>query len=175
MIAAAAARDITMVEPQIYLEKLSAFSRMLRLEGLAIGPSETGDAAKILVSLGMADRQKVKTALRTVYAKTREEQLTFDRVFDGFFLSEEAMRQQAKDQMEREKEQAEARAQADRELEQVPMELSREQRDAYAAMTEEERQRLQKIGPGCRISRAWEFFQHALEDGPAGKQGNRLL
>ena len=76
-----------MDETQVYLEKLSAFSRMLRLEGLSVGPKETADASQILTVLGMADRSKVKTALRTVYAKSREEQLTFDGVFDGFFLS----------------------------------------------------------------------------------------
>ena len=146
----AAAAAITMVEPEIYLEKLSAFSRMLRLEGFAIGPTETGDAAKILIALGMAERQQVKTALRTVYAKTREEQLTFDKVFDGFFLSEEAMRQQAKEQMQKEQEMAQARAEADRELERVPMAFSREQRDAYAAMSEEERQRLQNFADKYR-------------------------
>ncbi len=134
-----------MTDPQVYLEKLSAFSRMLRLEGFAIGPAQTGDAAKILTALGFSDRSQVKTALRTVYAKTREEQLTFDRVFDGFFLSEEAMYQQAKEQMEREREQAQARENADRELEQVPMEFTQEQRDAYAAMSENERQRLQNF------------------------------
>jgi len=139
-----------MVEPNVYLEKLSAFSRMLRLEGFAIGPAETGDAARILIALGMTQRQQVKTALRTVYAKTREEQLTFDRVFDGFFLSEEAMRRQAKEQMEREKEMAQAREAADRELEQVPMDFSREQRDAYAAMSEEERKRLQDFADKYR-------------------------
>ena len=146
----AAAAATIMVEPEIYLEKLSAFSRMLRLEGFAIGPAETGDAAKILIALGMAQRQQVKTALRTVYAKTREEQLTFDKVFDGFFLSEEAMRQQAKEQMQKEQGMAQARAEADRELERVPMEFSREQRDAYAAMSEEERQRLQNFADKYR-------------------------
>ena len=146
----AAAAAITMVNPEVYLEKLSAFSRMLRLEGFAVGPAETGDAAKILTALGMTERQQVKTALRTVYAKTREEQLTFDRVFDGFFISEEAMRQQAKEQMEREREQAKAREAADKELENIPMELSREQRDAYAAMTEAERQRLQDFAEKYR-------------------------
>ena len=146
----AAAAATTMVEPEVYLEKLSAFSRMLRLEGFAIGPAETGDAAKILVALGMAQRQQVKTALRTVYAKTREEQLTFDKVFDGFFLSEEAMRQQAKEQMQKEQEMAQARAEADKELERVPMAFSREQRDAYAAMSEEERQRLQNFADKYR-------------------------
>ena len=90
------ARGITMAEPGVYLEKLSAFSRMLRLQGLTVSPKETEDASRILISLGLEDREQVKTALRTVYAKTREEQLTFDRVFDGFFISEEAMREQAK-------------------------------------------------------------------------------
>ena len=146
----AAAAATTMVEPEVYLEKLSAFSRMLRLEGFVIGPAETGDAAKILIALGMAQRQQVKTALRTVYAKSREEQLTFDKVFDGFFLSEEAMRQQAKEQLQKEQEMAQARAEADKELERVPMDFSREQRDAYAAMSEEERQRLQNFADKYR-------------------------
>lgn len=35
---AAAARGITMAEPDVYLEKLSAFSRMLHLENLASAP-----------------------------------------------------------------------------------------------------------------------------------------
>ena len=60
-----------MTEPVVYLEKISAFSRMLRLEGLAVGPQETADACRILSVLGLEDRQQVKTALRTVYAKSR--------------------------------------------------------------------------------------------------------
>ena len=94
---AAAARGITMAEPDVYLEKLSAFSRMLHLENLSVSPKETEDAARLLIALGMDDRERVKTALRTVYAKSREEQITFDRVFDGFFLSEEQIRRQAKE------------------------------------------------------------------------------
>ena len=82
-----------MAEPDVYLEKLSAFSRMLRLQGLAVSPKETEDASRLLIALGLYDREQVKTALRTVYAKSREEQLTFDRVFDGFFISEKKMRQ----------------------------------------------------------------------------------
>ena len=88
-----------MVEPGVYLEKLSWFSRLLREEGLTVGTQETLDAGKILVSLGFEDREQVKTALRTVYAKSREEQNLFDRVFDGFFLSAEQMRQLAKEHL----------------------------------------------------------------------------
>lgn len=134
-----------MVEPQVYLEKLSAFSRMLRLEGLSVGPKETADASQILTVLGLSDRSQVKTALRTVYAKSREEQQTFDRVFDGFFLSEEAMKQQSQEQQAREQELEQMRQAADRELEQMPVELTEEQRQAYASMPDKERQRLQRF------------------------------
>lgn len=141
---AAAARGITMAEPDVYLEKLSAFSRMLHLENLSVSPKETEDAARLLIALGMDDRERVKTALRTVYAKSREEQITFDRVFDGFFLSEEQIRRQAKEQMEREQELAQHRREAEEELQLngQPMDLSEKQRETYAAMPEEARQRL---------------------------------
>lgn len=141
----AIAAIVTMNDPSVYLEKLTAFSRMLRREGFPISPQETADASRILTSLGFADRQQVKTALRTVYAKSQEEQHTFDRIFDGFFISEEAMKHQAQEHMEREKELEELRAKADKELERVPMELSEDQRNAYASMAEKERQRLQSF------------------------------
>jgi len=133
-----------MAEPDVYLEKLSAFSRMLHLENLSVSPKETEDAARLLIALGMDDRERVKTALRTVYAKSREEQITFDRVFDGFFLSEEQIRRQAKEQMEREQELAQHRKEAEEELQLngQPMDLSEKQRETYAAMPEEARQRL---------------------------------
>ena len=137
------AEDITMDDPSVYLEKLSSFSRMLRLRGLAVSPKETADAASILIELGLSDRERVKTALRTVYAKSREEQLTFDRVFDGFFISEEAMRRQAQEQMEREQEMERARREAQEELECVH--LDENQLDTYAAMPEEARQKLRRF------------------------------
>ncbi len=146
-IAVVAAEGITMGDPEVYLEKLSAFSRMLRLEGLPISPKETEDASRLLIALGMADREQVKTALRTVYAKSREEQLRFDRVFDGFFISEEAMKKQAQEQMQREQEMSAAREQAEKDLQigGEPMALTEEQRIAYAAMPEDARQRLRNF------------------------------
>ena len=136
-----------MTEPEVYLEKLSAFSRMLRLEGLPVSPKETEDAARLLIGLGLEDRQQVKTALRTVYAKSREEQITFDRVFDGFFISEEKMRRQAKEQMERERELAKNRQAAEEELQLngQPLDLDEQQRETYAAMPEESRQKLRNF------------------------------
>lgn len=128
----------------VYLEKLSAFSRLLRLKGLTVGPAETADAAQVLTTLGLADRQTVRTALRTVYASSREEQLTFDGVFDGFFISEEAMRRQAQEQMRQEQAMEERRREAEQELEQVgdQARLSQQQRQTYMTMPEEARKRL---------------------------------
>ncbi len=158
-----------MADPGVYLEKLSAFSRMLRLQGLPISPKETEDAARLLTELGLENREQVKTALRTVYAKSREEQITFDRVFDGFFLSEEKMRQQAKEQMEREKELQQHRQEAEEELQLngKPMDLDEEQREAYAAMPEEARQRLRSFmekyrGTAERNPKLYGDFIHSV-------------
>ena len=161
--------DITMAEPEVYLEKLSAFSRMLRLQGLAISPRETEDASRLLISLGLDDRERVKTALRTVYAKSREEQLTFDRVFDGFFISEEKMRQQAKEQMERERELQQHRQEAEEDLQLngQPMDLDEKQRETYAAMPEEARQKLKNFmekfrGTAERHPKLYGDFIHSV-------------
>lgn len=136
-----------MVDPEVYLEKLSAFSRMLQMEGLSVSLQETADACKILISLGFHEREQVKTALRTVYAKSREEQASFDRVFDGFFVSEEVMRQQAKKHLEEEKQLEQMRREADHDLRVngEPMDLTQEQRDVYAAMSQMQRQRLKNF------------------------------
>lgn len=136
-----------MVDPGVYLEKLSIFARMLRQEGLPVSPKETADAGQILIALGLDRRDQVKTALRTVYAKSREEQTTFDRVFDGFFVSREVMEQQAKAHMEREAQMVQRRqeTQQDLKLHGKPMDLSQQQRDIYAAMPEAERQRLRNF------------------------------
>ena len=147
MTVTAAVRGITMGDPAVYLEKLSIFSRMLRLEGLTVGVQETADAAQILISLGLTDREQVKAALRTVFAKSREEQASFDRVFDGFFVSEETMRQQAKEQMEREQALEEGRREAEEDLQirGEPMHLREDLKEVYATMPEEERERLRQL------------------------------
>lgn len=136
-----------MAEPAVYLEKLSVFARMLRLEGLPIGPQETADAAQVLITMGMEDRQAVKTALQTVFAKSREEQSIFNRVFDGFFISEEAMRAQAREQMEKEAALEEGRKQAEEDLQfrGEPMDIPDDLKNVYATMPESERQRLRQL------------------------------
>lgn len=136
-----------MADPRVYAEKLSLFSRMLRNEGLRVSPRETEDACRILIALGLQDRELIKTALRTVYAKSREEQVTFDRVFDGFFVSEETMRRQAAQRQQREQELEQARQEAERDLnfDGQPMEFSQQQKEIYAAMSAEQRKKLRDL------------------------------
>ena len=133
-----------MDDQQVYLEKLSAFSRMLRMQGLNVSPQETADACRILAQIGFEDRAQVKEALCAIYAKSREEQLIFQRVFDGFFISEEAMRQQAKEMAEKEAQMEAIRRESmdDLQVNGQPMMLNEEQRNAYASMTENDRQKL---------------------------------
>ena len=134
-----------MADSQIYLEKMSGFSRLLQLEGLSVSPQETADACRVLIEMGMEDRELVKTALRTVYAKSREEQISFDRVFDGFFLSVEALKELAKKRKEQQEELEKQRQQTREELEGQPLDLSQEQQDTYSAMPEKEKQRLRNF------------------------------
>ena len=108
---------------------------MLRLGGLPVSPKETADACEILIGLGFEDRETVKTALRTVFAKSREEQHTFDRTFNSFFLSEEAMKAQAtEDALEqRRMEMEKQKAMEDLQLNGQPMDFTEDEQTAYAS------------------------------------------
>jgi len=134
-----------MADTEVYLEKLSAFARILRMEGLSVSPRDTEDAAAILTRLGFEDRETVKTALMTVYAKSREEQLKFSSAFDGFFLSEEAIRAQARQRAEQERQRQEQMEQAGEELEQIRerVHLDERERQSYRELPQEARQKLQ--------------------------------
>ena len=155
-----------MTEGQVYLEKLSAFSRLLQGEGLPVSPQETADACRILIALGLSDRQQVKTALRTVYAKSREEQITFDRIFEEFFLPEGIIRDRNAhlEQTVRDRQRI---ADEGLRLNGKPMDFTREQRLAYGAMDEASRKRLQSIlekysDSAARNPDLYENFIHSL-------------
>lgn len=131
----------------VYVEKLAAFGRMLRMEGLAASPKATEDAARLLQQLPLTRRETVKTALRTVYATNREEQAIFDRVFDGFFLSEEAMRAQAREHARQEQLRQQQQQAAQRELEEMEgrVNLDSRERQSYTELPEEARKKLREF------------------------------
>ncbi len=132
-----------MAEPQVYLEKLSAFSRMLRREGITAGPRETADACVILTHLGLEDKQQVKQALSAIYAKSKEEQLAFSQVFDGFFISQEAMRAQALEQAKQDLDAQAARQEAQElQVGDEPIQLTQDQQRTWENMPKQEREKL---------------------------------
>ena len=166
---AASTTITTMVDFEVYLEKLALFGRVLRQEGLDVTPGQTEDAVRILLELGFDDRTVVKTALRTVYARSREEQLRFDRVFDSFFLSEEAIRALDKKHTEQELAHAQAVEQAQQELQGETESLlyNEAQKEAYASLSEEEKQRLQNMkdrfmGPDSRNPELYANMIHSV-------------
>ena len=158
-----------MIDPEVYLQKLTAFSRILRREGLSVSPKETGDGAAVLIALGLEDREQVKTALRTVFAKSRQEQAIFDRAFDGFFLTEEQIREQARESARQLAEQEQRRQEAQEDLEEFgdPVQLTERQKQTYAEMPEEVRQRLRKFmdkykGTAERNPKLYGEFIHSV-------------
>ena len=132
---------------RVYLEKLAEFSALLRQEGLAVGVQETADACQVLTELPLTDREMVRCALQTVYAKSREEQTVFQRAFDGFFVSierREALRRRREEQA---RELAQRRAQAEQDL-QVngrPIELREDLQEVYLRMGEDKREQLLRM------------------------------
>ena len=155
-----------MADGSVYLEKMSAFSRLLHMEGLSVSPQETADACRMLIELGLEDREQVKVTLRTVYAKSREEQASFDRVFEGFFLPEEVIRKRNA-YLQAEARRQHKRAQEELQLNGKPMDFTEEQRIAYGALSEAERQRLQGILEKYKDSAArnpglYDAFLHSI-------------
>ena len=131
----------------VYVEKLTAFSALLRQEGLAVGLQETADACQILEELELTDRSAVRAALCAVYAKSRPEQEAFYRAFDSFFVSAEQRQANLARQAEEAAELERRKAQAEEEL-QVngqPMDLRDDLREVYVRMPEEKRQHLRQL------------------------------
>ena len=132
---------------QIYIEKITEFSRLLRLEGFAVGLHETEDACRILQQIGFKDRQQVKDALRAIYAKSQQEMSAFDRVFDSFFISVEQKQENIQQQLQQQEQLQQQKQQADEELKfnNEPIQLRDDLKDVYVQMPQEERDKLKRF------------------------------
>ena len=131
----------------VYLEKLAEFSGLLRREGLTVGLRETEDACRLLADWDLTDRETVRCALETVYAKSREEQAAFRRAFDGFFVSVEKREVLRRCHEEEAQALARRRAEAEREL-QVnghPIDLREDLQEVYIRMGEDKRRELMEM------------------------------
>lgn len=131
----------------VYLEKLAEFSALLRQKGLAVGIQETADACEILSCLDLQDRETVRIALQTVYAKSREEQAAFQQAFDNFFVSTEKREAFFRKHAAEAEELARRRAEAVQEL-QVngqPMDLREDLQEVYIRMGDRSREQLREM------------------------------
>ncbi len=131
----------------IYIERLTEFAQLLRQEGLPIGLGESEDACRLLAELGFAERETVKAALRTLFAKSQQELGVFDRVFDAFFVSVEQKQRNLLEQMQQQEELQRRMEEAGEELKinEQSLGLSDELVEVYVTMPEEERQRLKRF------------------------------
>jgi len=69
-------------------ENVAAFGAYLRAElGFRAGPGESIDALRALETVGIAERTRVRNALRLVFCAKAEEVAAFDRAFDDFFTA----------------------------------------------------------------------------------------
>ena len=135
-----------MTNPGCYLDAVAEFSALLRREGLTAGLQETQDALSVLTLLGLEDRTQVRDALRAIYAKSPQQQRTFDQAFDAFFVSLEQKQASAK-AAEQAQQELDARREAlEEDLQfngkQIP--LHEDLKDVYLHMPQSEREKLQK-------------------------------
>ncbi|MGB7973980.1 MAG: hypothetical protein WCF81_06450, partial [Roseiarcus sp.] len=73
-------------------KRLSGFVVTLRNAGFVIGQAETQDAAR-LMSSPMAERpERLRAAMRTLFASRRTELARFDELFDAFWRGRGAKR-----------------------------------------------------------------------------------
>ena len=67
---------------------LLRFIEILRSHSLAVSPAETLDAAAALEAVGYGNRDAMRDALAMTLAKSRDEELTFERCFERFFTQQ---------------------------------------------------------------------------------------
>lgn len=130
-----------------YVEKLTAFSALLRQEGITAGPRETADACTVLSTLDLSDRSTMRDALCAVYAKSREQQLAFYRAFDAFFVSieqREAVKQKQKAEAE-ELSRLRQQAEQDFQVNGQTLDIREDLHEVYLHMSEEKREELRQL------------------------------
>ena len=65
--------------------RLAGFIRALRLAGVPASPAEAIDAAQAMALIGFEDRANLKASLGVVLAKSAEEKMQHDRIFDLYY------------------------------------------------------------------------------------------
>ncbi|MFH1558667.1 MAG: VWA domain-containing protein [Pseudomonadota bacterium] len=66
--------------------RLAGFVRALRDNGFATGLAESADALRVLAAPGLADKTRLRAALRALFASRRSDWEKFDALFDAFWF-----------------------------------------------------------------------------------------
>jgi uncharacterized protein len=128
-----------------YLEEnLSAFTNLLRQEGLPLGTTEMIDALGALEKIELSSRSSFKLALQATLVKSRRDQAIFSRLFDHFFVPIEEHEQKAESIACRNEEYARQLEQANHELQfkGEVLQLSAKELGQYSTLPREHRSRL---------------------------------
>ncbi|MFG1428963.1 vWA domain-containing protein [Roseixanthobacter glucoisosaccharinicivorans] len=66
--------------------RLAGFVRALRDNGFATGLAESADALRVLAAPGLADKTRLRAALRALFASRRSDWEKFDDLFDAYWF-----------------------------------------------------------------------------------------
>jgi len=147
------------VKGMVMHEQLVTFTRILRGLGVRVSTAELLDAVRALACVDIARRTQFKTALGSLLVKSRVDRNLFELAFESFFVSPDKKEERRRQEEAEREEEARAREEAIRELTASVqesggrwaggahrhLELTTEQKEAYANMPAGERKRLQQI------------------------------
>src|SRR5277367_2921050 len=66
---------------------LVGFVEALRGQGIAVGPSETVDAGRVVATLGLGDREVLREGIACAVLRRSDHRETYDAMFDLWFPS----------------------------------------------------------------------------------------
>ncbi|MFG1795616.1 VWA domain-containing protein [Nocardia sp. NPDC049149] len=75
--------------PEVMTDRLVEFVTLLRDHGITAGPSETIDAAKAMLALGLSDRNRLRSGMAACLLRRNGQRAVFDQLFDLYFLTTE--------------------------------------------------------------------------------------
>lgn len=145
---------------------LTQFASLLRRLGVRTGTGEVIDALTALADVGLSDPALARLALKATLAKGKEEQEAFERLFDCYFVPPEAKAGRQEELRARAAAQAKQAAAVSRDLafQGAGLNLTGQQIEAYARLSEEEQSRLRDfVAESAAGAKVGPSFQPLIE------------
>lgn len=133
------------MEQIVHLEKnienqVITFAHILRSAGITLGISEIMEALEVLSVIDVTDREQVYRGLSAVMAKSRRDEKAFKEAFDAFFVPPHIRDAQMAQYFMKHRQIQQLRE--DFVFKEKPMDIDDEDIETYAAMSEEDRQKV---------------------------------